>query len=166
MGRQPRAACQKQQGGIKQNGRFVKDILQGHEAYARADVQPPAVEIPRLEGDRPRAESHHIAEGAHPCVVDAVAQREPGQAAADDEPADDALQQRIAQAHGQRQKPLPEGELAQCSGDLGPVLPENEHHDAGQQGQNAQREQGLPAGRGRGGGRTHGETPFNKNGLG
>ena len=80
----------------------------------------------------------HISKVLRMRTGDAVAQREPGQAAADDEPADDALQQRIAQAHGQRQKPLPEGELAQCSGDLGPVLPENEHHDAGQQGQNAQ----------------------------
>ena len=58
------------------------------------------------------------------------------------------------------QQPLPEGEPAQRLGDLGPGLPEDEHHDAGQQGQNAQREQGLSARRGGGGGRTHAGTPF------
>ena len=83
-----------------------------------------------------------------------------GQTATDDEPAGYALEKRVAQAYGQCQKPLPEGEPAQRLGDLGPVLPEDEHHDAGQQGQNAQREQGLSARRGGGGGRTHAGTPF------
>ena len=160
VGRHPGSARQKQHGGVKQDGCLVEDVLQGHQPHAGADVQPAPVEIPRLKRHRPCAEAHHIAEGPHPCIVDALPQREMGQTAADDEPAGYALEKRVAQAHGQCQKPLPEGEPAQRLGDLGPVLPEDEHHDAGQQGQNAQREQGLSARRGGGGGRTHAGTPF------
>lgn len=137
VGRYPGAACQKQHGGVKQDGCLVEDVLQGHQPHAGADVQPAPVEIPRLKRHRPCAEAHHIAEGPHPCIVDTLPQREMGQAAADDEPAGYALEKRVAQAHGQCQQPLPEGEPAQRLGDLGPVLPEDEHHDAGQQGQNA-----------------------------
>lgn len=82
-------------------------ILQGHQADARADGQPPVVEIIGLHRYGTGAKADNIAEGAHKGILDAFPQAEMRDAAADDQPAGYTLQHRVADAEQQHQHHLP-----------------------------------------------------------
>ena len=157
VGGQPAAVPQQQYGGVKQHRRFVEDVLQGHEPDAGAERQPAQVQVVGLHGHGPGPQTDDVAESAHPCVVYAVPQRKARQAAADDEPAGHALQQRVGDAQSQHRCDLPGRKLCQCGGDLGPVVPEQQHQDPREHQQDADGGEGFFAGRRRtvGGGVAH-----------
>ena len=125
----------------------MEDILQGHEAHTGANGQAAAAQIVGLHRNSTRAKADDIAEGAHPCVVEAVPQGEARQAAADDEPAGDPFQERVSDAKCQHQPHLPRAELSQRGPDLRPMVFEEKDEDSGQNDQKHRREDGfLPGG--------------------
>ena len=152
VGGKPSVLKQQHHRGIQQHGGFVEHVLQGHQAHARANRQAAAVQIPCLHRHCTCAQRDHIAKGAAPRGIDALPEPEARDAAAHDDPRHAPLQQRIAEADGQHHQHLPCGQLRKRFGDLGPVVLEQQHDDAGKCGEHQQRDHCLFAGRcGRGG---------------
>ena len=152
VGGKPSVLKQQHHRGIQQHGGFVEHVLQGHQAHARANRQAAAVQIPCLHRHCTCAQRDHIAKGAAPRGIDALPEPEARDAAAHDAPRHAPLQQRVAEADGQHHQHLPCGQLRKRCGDLGPVVLEQQHDDAGKCGEHQQRDHCLFAGRcGRGG---------------
>ena len=71
--------------------------------------------------------------------IETLPEPETRNAAAHDGPRHAPFQQRIAEADGQHHQHLPCGQLRKCCGDLGPVVLEQQHDDAGECGEHQQR---------------------------